>query len=190
MICPCCGSSIYLGLRLRTFTDIPLYYGRCAGPCKTCFTFLPLFIAPRKWYLYYDIEKAISFVSSDRFVSISDAFASWDGGRDDRLDDGLPPGPRINTVLRWRKDIREIPISVIDNALVQLSDKTVTSQESKPDSTQTQIIDENLTIFTPATQKSDSDSPAQLANLPQEKLIKQLKIIHLLSVFIGNQFHK
>ena len=173
MLCPNCEGSIYLGLRLRIFADIPLYYGRCAGTCKTCFTFLPLFIAPRKWYLYRTIEKTVSYISSDRFASISDASASYDGKRDDRITEGSPPGPHISTVLRWCKAISEIPVNAVNSVLAKLSNKTATSKETKPDSIQAQIIDKSPAILTPVPQNSDSNLPAKPANLPQENLIKK-----------------
>ncbi|MEK7109951.1 MAG: hypothetical protein AAB876_01905 [Patescibacteria group bacterium] len=94
---------ISLSLRYRKIVGIRIFRGRYTGGSRKNYTYLPQFIAPHKWYSYFEIDLAMKFIHKDEFTSISKALDAWDGERDTRICDGKPPGPCRTTVYNWYK---------------------------------------------------------------------------------------
>jgi len=102
--CPVCdGPVLYLYLRLRKVMDLPIFHGKCDGKCDCGISFLPLFVAPHKWYGYFRIEEALTFVAEEQYSSLSAVLTAWETAREIRLADGLAAFPSQRTVLRWWK---------------------------------------------------------------------------------------
>lgn len=105
-ICPICQALIYLfGFRKRKIMSIFLLRGRCKGPIVHHFTFLPLFVAPAKWYGYETIETALISVNQSGFSTFSAALADWEKARETRIEDHQSPGPCSRTISRWDKEL-------------------------------------------------------------------------------------
>ncbi len=106
--CPLYGHCIrIIGLRLRLTLDIPVYRGRCTSDrCKTCFTFLPIFAAPAKWYGYAQIGEVLAFLAH-RPTTLNTALTEYETARDNRIEDGAPAGPSVSTIRRWWREFSE-----------------------------------------------------------------------------------
>jgi len=104
--CHTCGAPIdRFEYRLRKAQQLWVLRGRCRGACVHCFTFLPLFVAPGKWYPYAAIEEALGFVSQGRFANPTAALKAWEANRETRVDQRQVGGPSETTVRRWRKEL-------------------------------------------------------------------------------------
>ncbi|MBF0502534.1 MAG: hypothetical protein HQM09_20520 [Candidatus Riflebacteria bacterium] len=157
-MCPICDGHIsVIGLRLRKHLDLPIYRGKCGGECNSHFTFLPVFVAPGKWYDYFSIEIALLHVAQNTFSSTSAAIHDWDFSRDDLIADGHSPGPSASSVRRWWRELgqnlSERPWQArAEQELVELlpsapaiitpqsSDPIFTMDTAKDDFTSTQVI--------------------------------------------------
>lgn len=106
--CPLCPSLIYFfAFRKRKVLNIFVLRGRCKGPRIHYFTFLPLFVAPAKWYGYESIETALVQVNQGGFANIYAALAAWENQREIRIDNHQPPGPSSKTVYRWQSELSQ-----------------------------------------------------------------------------------
>jgi hypothetical protein len=90
------------GWGLRRFLRLKLRRAYCRG-CRVRFTFLPVFLAPAKWYPYLTIQRALAFVADEKHRSPFAALEAWEARRDQRLDDSphRHPGPSKSAVQRW-----------------------------------------------------------------------------------------
>jgi len=97
--CCLCGAAVGLELRLRTVMDLPVYRARCTGPDEHSFTFLPLFVAPGKWYGYPVIEDALRVMIGEQVPHR--AFVAWNIDRERRTMEGVSRIPCATTLRRW-----------------------------------------------------------------------------------------
>jgi hypothetical protein len=105
-ICPLCQAPICLfAYRERKVLRIHVLRGRCKGARVHHFTFLPVFVAPGKWYGYETIEESLVFINQERFPNKTAAFNAWEEARENRIEDRIPPGPSSKTVGRWHSEL-------------------------------------------------------------------------------------
>ena len=106
--CPLCPALIsFFAFRKRKVLNIFVLRARCKGPLMHYFTFLPLFVAPAKWYGYEDIEVALVHVNHGKFAYLNAALAAWENLREIRIDDHKLPGPSSKTVYRWQTELSQ-----------------------------------------------------------------------------------
>lgn len=113
--CSICGAGVCLDLRLRKVLDLPIFHGRCKGKVKHHFTFLPLFVAPGKWYGYPTIEKALCSIFKANVPN--QAYEDWEADReaflypdsevDDRRQKDIFRIPGKTTLHRWWKELED-----------------------------------------------------------------------------------
>lgn len=101
--CGLCGWALWAnGWSYRKFAALRIRRARCSNPkCRTSFTFLPVFLAPAKWYDYPAIRRAADSLSNPAFETATAAITEWDLDRSYRQDDHRGPAPSAPTVRRW-----------------------------------------------------------------------------------------
>lgn len=110
-VCGRCGRRLWAngwGCRLRA--GLRLRRAFCPG-CRTSFTFLPMFLAPAKWYAYPAIQRAVDFLSQSKFPTATAAITAWDLERCVDQDNHLKPRPSAPTALRWWTSLSRAAVS-------------------------------------------------------------------------------
>ena len=100
-LCGRCGQPLWAnGWGYRKIQDLWTRRGLCSG-CDTSFTFLPIFLAPAKWYDYSAILSAAEFLSKPTFPTATAAITAWDLARSVDQDNHRRARPSAPTVWRW-----------------------------------------------------------------------------------------
>ena len=115
--CRLCGAGVDLELRLRFVLDLPIFRGRCWGAESHHFTFLPLFVAPGKWFGYPTIEKALRFILLEH--TPYRAFVAWEINREQVMMESTARIPGTSTIRRWWDELNEDQGGWLDQAISQ-----------------------------------------------------------------------
>jgi hypothetical protein len=112
--CPICRNPIEPSeYRYRKIVGLRILRGRCRGPERHSFTFLPIFVPPGKWHSYPAIEEALCFVGQEKYADRpSVAFEDWEKNRELRIAENLFPGPGSTTIRRWVAELSPDPPSL------------------------------------------------------------------------------
>jgi hypothetical protein len=98
--------------------DLPIYRGKCSGSRQHHFTFLPLFVAPGKWYGYPAIEGALRFILREQ--APHRAFVAWEIDREKFVMESTARFPGTSTIRRWWDELSDGQDPWLDRAISQV----------------------------------------------------------------------
>jgi len=117
------------GWRWRITCGLWIRRARCKY-CGLTVSFLPIFVAPAKWYDYPTIDSAVRFVlyrNRMSFPSLTSALIEWEMQRSDRCDNGNIGGPCWITVYRWYRILADLPATAWQDRFEDAQRRAVTS---------------------------------------------------------------
>lgn len=121
--CQSCQSAVAIELRLRSVINLPIYRGKCSGTETHHFTFLPLFVAPGKWFAYPVIEDALRFILNEQIPHR--AFVAWEMAREHLTAKSLSRIPSTSTIRRWWDALNDGHVISLEQAISQARDAQI-----------------------------------------------------------------